>query len=150
LCPPDRGAADAGAGREHEARAIVLRAGVHEGVKTGTHATSELVDSTQVAGKVRELMDGGEAGGGCAPASRMSGGRARTATSERSVDEHSSSSSIRPVRGRVRRTEGFGRGQRRPPAPSGARVAARGSYLTEATKSRRSDLPSSPARISSR
>jgi hypothetical protein len=31
-------------------------------VKTGTHATSELVDSAQVAGKVRELMDGGEAG----------------------------------------------------------------------------------------
>jgi hypothetical protein len=58
--------------------------------------------------------------------------------------EPSSSSSIHPVRGRVRCTEGFGRGRWRPPAPSGARAAARESYPTEATRSRRCAPPSPP------
>jgi hypothetical protein len=55
-------ARDGGAGREREARASVLGAVVHEGVKAGANAPPELVGRAQVAGKVRELMDGGEAG----------------------------------------------------------------------------------------
>jgi hypothetical protein len=74
----------------------VLGAGVHAGVKAGANAPPELVGRAQVAGKVRELMDGSEAGrrmrasaehvGRAARAAAGEGGTSRIAL-QRMVDE---------------------------------------------------------------
>ena len=95
--------------------ADVLGAGVRAGVKAGANAPPELVGRARVAGKVRELMDGGgEAGRGMRARAERVGEAARAAVG----DGGTSRLALRRLVDELQRSYGGGDGGQREAAAS--------------------------------
>ncbi|CAN6164809.1 unnamed protein product [Urochloa humidicola] len=100
--------------------ADVLGVGVRAGVKAGANASPEVVGREQVAAKVRELMDGGEAGRRMRARAEQVGREARAAVAEGGT----SLVALRRMVDELRRSYGGGGGEGREDEQRDAAAAA--------------------------